>query len=365
MIVPNLSLDEKKRFLQRFWRREERGPVFYIGSPARNAFQGNTLPSFEELLNLELSRLMARRHILDFDIPALRTDFGTGIFPSAFGCPLRYEEGRYPWSEPIIFDDPSAVYRLRKPSVTDGLLGRVLEFTRFAVQRTEGKFPIKMTDLQGPLDIVYLLWESNSFFLALFDAPQAVHHLLNIVTELLIEFVKAQKTHALGAEFIPCHLPHYIPWGEGICVSEDLLALLSPDLYREFALPYLNALSDEFGGIFIHSCGNFTQNLDVLCEVRGLKGVDFGATETPFENVVAKLGGKVVLSPHLGLNKDIHFFTVTEYLFHLKKVGQHTPFLYILVDTTNSLLGHDMCWRPEELEAIYTVFASWGDGHGE
>lgn len=354
-----LSLAEKREILRHFWKRAERGPVFYIGSPGTSPLLEGTLPSFEELLGEELSRLNTRKAIHDFDIPALRTDFGTSIFPSAFGAPVRFEKGRYPWNEPIVFDEPTVVYRLTKPSVRDGLLGMVLDFTHFVVRETNGQLPVKMTDLQGPVDVAYLLWESNNFFLALFEAPKAVHHLLEMITELIIEFVHAQKKAAREAEFIPCHLQHYLPWGEGICVSEDLLSILSPELYREFAIPYLNVLSEEFGGVFIHSCGNFTHNLQVLAEVKGLKGINFGATETPFERVISELGGKVVISPHFGLNKDIVFSSVAEYLKHLQNVGRDTPFLYILVDTTNSLLSHDMHWSQEELETIYSIFRDW------
>ncbi|MGQ9623154.1 MAG: uroporphyrinogen decarboxylase family protein [Candidatus Caldatribacteriaceae bacterium] len=359
MFPEKLLIEERKAVLHRLWERVEYGPVFYIGSPGTNPFLKGTLPSFEELLEGELLRLSLRSTIADFDVPALRTDFGTSIFPSAFGAPVRFEKGRYPWNEPIVFDDPSVVYRLKRPSLNSGLIGKVLDFTRFAVQKTDGKFPIKMTDFQGPVDVAYLLWESNNFFLALFEAPQAVHHLLGMVTEFIMEFVHAQRKAAGRAEFIPCHLQHYLPWGEGICVSEDLLSILSPDLYREFALPYLNALSEEFGGILIHSCGNFTHNLRVLREVKGLKGVNFGATETPFEKVVEELQGEVVISPHLGLNKDIVFPGVFDYLKYLNDVGKNIPFLYVLVDTTNSLLGHDMHWSREELEAIYDIFENW------
>lgn len=359
MFPEKLTIEGKKAVLYCLWERTERGPVFYIGSPGENPFLEGVFPSFEELFRGELSRLASRCAILDFDIPALRTDFGTSIFPSAFGAPIRLEKGRYPWNEPVVFDNPESVYRLKKPSVEDGLLGKVLEFTRFIARETDGKFPVKMTDLQGPLDVAYLLWESNSFFLALFEAPQAVHHLLKMVTELIIEFVHAQRGAAGKAEFIPCHLQHYLPWGEGICVSEDLLSILSPNLYREFALPYLNALSEEFGGIFVHSCGNFAHNLRVLQEIRKLKGINFGATETPFEEVLEALGGKVVISPHLGLNKETVFPSIPDYLKHLHSAGKNTPFLYILVDATNSLLGHDMRWEQEELEAIYSIFKHW------
>ncbi|MGC8778258.1 MAG: hypothetical protein ACP5Q4_06225, partial [Candidatus Caldatribacteriaceae bacterium] len=148
-------------------------------------------------------------------------------------------------------------------------------------------------------------------------------------------------------------------------VSEDLLALLSPKLYREFALPYLTRLSQTFGGVFIHSCGNFVHNLPVLREVKGLRGVNFGATETPVEEVLRVLGGEVVVSPHVGLNKDIVFRDIFDYLEHLFWVGRDYPRLYVLVDTTNSLIEEDMCWSVEQLERIYRFFENWREHYGQ
>lgn len=358
-----LSIEERKAAIRDLFRGKERGPLYCIGVKGTAIPKGKLVEDFALLLSAEKERIARKEDIEDYDIPAVRTDFGTAIFPSAFGCPLSFSENDYPWSAPIIFDDPKKVYELGKPPLEAGLLSRVLRFTDFVVANTS--YPVKMTDLQGPIDTVYLMWESNAFFAALLEAKEAVHYLLDLVTELLIEVVKAQRERVGEREFIPCHLPQYIPWGEGICVSEDLLALLSPKLYREFSLPYLSRLSRAFGGVFIHSCGNFVHNLPVLREVEGLRGVNFGATETPVEEVLRVLGGEVVVSPHVGLNKDIVFQDIFEYLEHLYRVGRDYPGLYILVDTTNSLMAEDMDWSKEELTMIYRFFDRWREHHGK
>ena len=63
--------------------------------------------------------------------------------------------------------------------------------------------------------------------------------------------------------------------------AKTRLAVLSPKLYREFALPYVNEVSEEFGGVFIHSCGNILHQLDNLAQVHNLRGLNFGVSETP------------------------------------------------------------------------------------
>ena len=132
---------------------------------------------------------------------------------------------------------------------------------------------------------------------AMYTNPAEVHHLMRLCTDLIIDHVKAMRTKV--DELVPAHVPTvYLPDGMGLAVSEDVLALLSPSLYETFSLPYLNELSEEFGGILIHSCGNFEHQLDVLAKVHNLRGINFGVSETRFEAVWDKFGGKTAVIPH-------------------------------------------------------------------
>jgi len=133
-------------------------------------------------------------------------------------------------------------------------------------------------------------------------------------------------------EFMPCHYPPvWLPDGRGISVSDDCLAVLSPALYEKFALPYLNELSDEFGGVFVHSCGNFVHQFDNLEKVHNLRGLNFGASETPFEAVWERFGGRTAIVTHLGLNKDIHFDSEADYVRHVLRVKTHDRGLCVVV----------------------------------
>ena len=83
--------------------------------------------------------------------------------------------------------------------------------------------------------------------------------------------------------------------------------------------------------MMIHSCGDFTHQLGVLEKVHNLRGVNFGVTETPFEAVWERLGGKTAIIPHLGLNTDVHFDSTREYLEHVMKARTHNRGLCIVV----------------------------------
>jgi uroporphyrinogen-III decarboxylase len=227
-------------------------------------------------------------------------------------------------------DAPEKVYDLQPPDVDAGQLGAMLDFTTYFVERTSGRYPIALTDMQGPLDTAYLVWDPCSFMTAMYTHPREVHHLMRLVTDLTIRFVREQR--ARSPEFIPCHHPAlYLPDGEGLAISEDVLAVIGADLYREFALPYNNELSEEFGGLFIHSCGSFVHQFDNLARIRDLRGLNFGVTEHAFAPTWERFGGKVPLVTHLGLNKDIHFDSPREYVEHVLTVRTSNRGLCVLV----------------------------------
>ncbi len=276
---------------------------------------------------------VARLEIDDLYVPHLRPQGGVTIFASAFGCPIEYQENLYPQCRPVIKrDDPAEmVYDLPRPSVTDGQLGQMLEFTDYFVEKTGGRYPIQMTDVQSPADTAYLIWDSTSFMMAMYDHPREVHHLMRLVTDLTIDFIKEHR--ARSSEFVPFSYPAlWFPDGMGVGISDDMLAVIGPQTYEEFALPYMNELSEEFGGVFIHSCGNIVHQLDVLKKVRQLRGINFGATETPFEAVWEHFNEKTAIIPHTGLNKDIHFETEIDLLQHVLRNKTHNRGVLVAID---------------------------------
>ena len=291
----------------------------------------------EVQLQAELATLKWRESVgLDDDlVPYLQPQGGVTAFASAFGCRVEFFEHTLPWAHPVIAaaDPPEKVYDLQPPAITDGQLGQMLEFTDYYVAETQGRYPIAVTNMQGPLDTAYLVWEPSAFMLAMYTNPKEVHHLMRLVTDLIIKYVKEQR--ARSPEFMPCSYPAvYLPDGQGVSIADDGLAVISARLYEEFCLPYVNGLSDEFGGIMIHSCGNFVHQFDNLDKVHNLRGLNFGATETPFEAVWERFNGKTALIPQMGLNNasgEIHFGDNQSYLEHLLTVRTHNRGLCLMV----------------------------------
>ncbi len=344
-VVPVTSEPRYKEVIARweaFWSLEDIGrPLWMIPStPVLSVAELGLVPlrpllqDREQQINAQLGLLQWRQsmEVGDDFVPHIQAQQGVTVFASAFGCEVRFFDHTLPWAHPVILpeDPPEKVYELPVPAVSDGQLGTILEWGDYFVERTAGRYALALTDLQGPLDSSYLVWEPAAFMGAMYTNPREVHHLMRLMTDLIISFVREQRSRV--PEFMPCHYPPvWLPDGRGISVSDDCLAVLSPALYEQFALPYVNELSEEFGGVFIHSCGNFVHQLDNLEKVHNLRGLNFGASETPFEAVWERFGGRTAIVTHLGLNKDIHFGSEADYVRHVLRAKNHDRGLCVLV----------------------------------
>ena len=357
-------------FLGRLWALENDdrpgyligyvGPRVKGGAPVRSALfstEGKDtvrarLLDPKKFLEAQLEEIDGQSKLRGDLVPALCPTLGVIAIPSAFGAEVVWWENDFPAVRPLIGDDTDKIRSLARPTIKDGELGRILEYTRAFLERTQGRMPIRLGDIQGPLDNAALIFGHTSFLEALITAPRDVHLLLDMITDLMIEFVAAQRglVHAAGAEFVPSSFQPWLPDGEGISVANDVAVMLSPELHDEFGVPYLNRLSDAFGGIYIHSCGDWTHLFPSLEKVRGLRGLEFGASEAPYDKVLARFGGRTVLACRVGLHRDIRFAGMADFVRKVIATAPTPRGLFIHVDITNGLV--DASWPETDLDEI-------------
>lgn len=367
-----------KQFLTRLWNLEnDERPGFLIGYVGPRVKGGEPVRS--ALFSTEgkftvRERLLDPGHYLDAQleeiggqsklrgdlVPALCPTLGVIAVPSAFGAELVWWENDFPAVRPVIGDRPERVYDLAPPRVTDGELGRILAYTRFFIEKTGGRLPIRLGDIQGPLDNAALIFGHTPFLQALITHPREVHRLLGMVTDLMIDFATAQRNLAreLGVEFVPSGFQPWLPDGMGLSVANDVGVMLSPELHDEFSVPYLNRISEAFGGVYIHSCGDWTHLFPSLEKVRGLRGLEFGASEAPYDRVLERFGGKTVLACRVGLHRDIRFAGMADFVRRILHAAPATRGLFVHVDITNGLV--DEGWPETDLNEIYRLVENPG-----
>lgn len=212
-------------------------------------------------------------HETDY-VPYLDPFEGVTVLSEAFGCRVEVPENGDPWiRDPLISDDPEDVYRLKNPEKDNQVYQRTLETLRYFERETGHVMPVGATDPQGPLDVASLIWNNQDFIEACVFNKREVHHLLSLVTEAFIEFYSMQYER-LRTPAYPVHSFPLVHPGDGISISDDEAILLSPELYEEFGLPYLNRISEAFGGIYYHCCGDFGFLLDHILEIKGLRAIN-------------------------------------------------------------------------------------------
>lgn len=362
-----------KSFLRRLWDlgNDER-PGFLIGDVGGAVTGGRAVRSAlfsaggsdtvrdrlldpEKFLRAQLEEMDGLLQLQGDYVPTLCPALGVIGIPSAFGCEVVWWEKNFPAVRPISGENFAKIRTLPAPSVTHGELGRILAYTEYFVRKTEGRIPIRLTDVQGPLDSAALIAGHSNFLHALHTNPEDVHRLLRKVTDLTIAFAKAQRAlvRNLQAEFVPAMFQPWLPDGYGISVSNDECALISAAQHDIFGIPYLNEISEAFGGIYIHSCGKWDHQIPSLRKIRNLRGLEFGASEAPYPPVLRHFGGKTVLACRVGLHRDIRFQGMADFVRKIRAASPTNQGLFIHVDITNGIPGED--WPATDLEEIYRL----------
>jgi hypothetical protein len=365
-----------REFLRRLWHLEnDERPGFLIGDLGGEVTGGKPVLSAlfssegtdtvrdrlldpEKFLRAQLEEIEGQMAFRGDLVPALSPALGVVGIPSAFGCEVVWHERDFPSVKPLNMESLKAVHDLPVPGVTDGLLGRVLEYIDYFTRRTGGTFPVRMGDIQGPLDSAALILGHSRFLLALKSHPGEAHAILEKVTDLTIAFAGEMRRRATDrhAEFVPSLFQPWIPDGLGISVSNDECVMISPTLHDQFSLPYLNQISEAFGGIYLHSCGRWTHQLAALRRIRSLRGLEFGASEAPFEPVLEYFGGKTVLACRVGHHRDLKFRGMADFVRRVRRAASTNRGLFIHVDITNGIPGDD--WPVSDVGEIYRLLES-------
>jgi len=252
----------------------------------------------ERELVVQLASIIAHSVWEDDYVPGLVPGVRQVIIPSYFGSEEEFASASLR-VKPII-RKPMDVYELPEVGFGPGTPGgEMLERMRYFREKTRGQLPIYEADLQGPFSVASQIWGVEAFLLAVLDYPTEVHYLLQRTTDAIITYARLMREAAEG-DWIPFHcMPAvWFPEEKGIAVSEDLMAVVSPKIFREFMRPYLEQLADAFGGVFVHSCGSINHVIKELNELRGLVGVNFSSVETDLRSLAKEARESMVLVVH-------------------------------------------------------------------
>lgn len=289
-----LSTHEKKQILRQVYAMEPGQPVPLLVQPFGKWYATRQViedPAADMARQLQANRDQEAVH--DFTVPHLKTGIGLGAIAASFVGSCAWNDQSDAWIIPLIGPDPQKVYDLALPdSRTSGMNGFIHE--RISYFQEHGAYPLQPCNIASPLTTASYIWGYADFLLALVQHKAEVHHLLELVTQATIDFVRAQMAVIRDLSSLS-HEDWYLPPAMGIRVSDDVLAVISPKVYREFGVHYNNLLAREFGGIVIHSCGDIAFQIPTILETENLLAIDLTLPHNDAAKVRTAAAGRVAL----------------------------------------------------------------------
>jgi hypothetical protein len=283
---------------------------------------------------------------MDFkgDVPNFLTPwYGIGPVASAFGIDYVWKKKQAPALHPP-FKSVKEALESTTVAVSQSSIGsHVLEMIDYFLAETGGRIPMSLTDTQSPLNIAGNIVEMSSFFIDMFDDPEAVKMLLMRLAELLADFTREQIGRIGEALAWPGHGYTSCRSFEGLGMSNDNALMISAEQYLEFAAPAVEYLGKSFAGSAFHSCGDWSNKVEAIKKIRGLRMIDgafSGATDPspnppePFAEAFADTG----IAVNARIVGDCR--TVTETVKRLWKPG-------------TKLIVVTYCQTPEEQAEAY------------
>lgn len=284
-LFPPETVARRRVELDAFWRGRDLGRPVFVPVPWRNdptEDRGRPRDWFDTWVDHQ-------RHVAAMPVdtlPCFPIDTaGTCTLASAFGGRLTLTPNGKHWIEPIL-QRAQDVFALRTPAATAGAVGVGLAQYRELLERVDGYVPPGMPDMQGPLQTAAMLWGEEAFILAMYDTPEAVHHLLGVVTDHFIAVARHLREHFRDTR-VSSYPPAYLPSDLGQGIIEDFMHLLTPAQYEEFGLPCVNRIADAFGGVWVHCCGRFQHHWSAVKRIHNLRGLDTMYPFTQPEEVYA------------------------------------------------------------------------------
>jgi len=191
--------------------------------------------------------------------------YGSYFVARVFGCELEYAPDR--WTQVI-----------RRPGLSleelanlklDDLLNAPIVADLFrqmdVIEREAGKIHGYFS-WQGVLNNAFNIYAQH-IFTAMVETPELAHRFFALITEVMIALAKRVQARQRASGFNIDQLD----------VSNCVMNLISPHMYREFIFPYDKKIAEQFEYFGVHTCNwNVTRYLSVLRELPNVGYLDMG-----------------------------------------------------------------------------------------
>ncbi len=197
--------------------------------------------------------------------------YGSYFVPQVFGCELAYAPDRWP----AIAHRPDLslgeLARLKRDDLLNAPVVVELDRQMAVIEQQGGKIHGYL-NWQGVLNNAFNI-SGQDIFTAMLEMPELAHRFLALVTEVMIALAKKVQERQRHSGF-------YV---DQLDVSNCVMNMISPRMYREFIYPYDKRIAEQFAYFGVHTCNwNATPYLAILHALPKMGYLDMGlSTDLP------------------------------------------------------------------------------------
>jgi uroporphyrinogen-III decarboxylase len=222
---------------------------------SRESFKNN-MECIEKSLNVPSDHL-----------PVMEPWFGTGVYANMYGCPYVWRDDESP-AVHYKYHSIDEIKNIPQPRWEDGEIARLVIATiDYFKSQTGDALPIVWTDTQSASDTATLVLDACEVMMGSLIEPDAIMRFMNDINDLIIKFSLVQAERIGDALIMPGHIMLSNAGLSGMSISDDNLAVASPDVNAKFNLPLNEKIGQAMGGVAIHSCGRWQHTMGMVKEL--------------------------------------------------------------------------------------------------
>lgn len=188
-------------------------------------------------------------------LPGFWSEYGMCSEPSAFGAVSSMPRNEFPYAKKNMLSIED-IAKIAKPNPeTDGLAPLILNRLVLNASKIEDAgHKIYFSISRGPMNIATYLMGVQDFLIGMITNPDEIHHLLDIITEYLVDWHDLQRQAC--------------PSIDGILVLDDILGFIGEPEFLAFGLPYLKRIYDRDLSVkFLHNDADWKSSIKSLPEI--------------------------------------------------------------------------------------------------
>jgi uroporphyrinogen decarboxylase len=217
-------------------------------------------------------------------VPSWWVEYGMAAEPSALGTKIKFWQDNTPSEYHTLYRlddiDNFPEYEVE----ADGFMALTLSRIGMQKQRVfDAGYTMPLITSRGPLCTAGFVRGTTEFMMDLVQNPDGAHKLIDLCTNLVIDWLKAQ--HAAIGDSV-----------EGLFILDDIVGFINEDFYKEFAHPYLKRICDAFPKDWVriyHNDAEVQACLDHLPDA-GFNVLNWGK-QTDYAEVKGRVGDRMCL----------------------------------------------------------------------